>query len=110
MKLHAAGGGVFPDLLPELLLPGDRIDALEPDRDAVEGEDNGNFAVSLGLSGLDGLDRETQAFSCAAVHEREAGFVLVAGHDFEGAAAAKSGLPVAATVGCGSRGVGGPYI
>ena len=103
MKLHVGGVRVFPDLLPDLLLAGDRIDTLNLDCDAVEGEDNGNFAVSLGLSGPDGLDQETQALSCAAAHEGEAGFMLVEGHDLEGAAvAAKSGFAAAATVGCGS--------
>ena len=92
-----------------MLLPGDRIDALNLDRDAVEGEDNGNFAVSLGLSGLDGLDQETQALSCAAAHEREAGFMLVEGHDFESAAvAAKSGFAAAAVAGCIPRRVAAP--
>ncbi len=77
MKLHGSGVGVFPDLLPDLLLPGNRMGTLDLDCNAVEGEDNGNFAVSLGLLGLEGLDQETQALSSAAAHEGEAGFMLV---------------------------------
>lgn len=48
MKLHAGGAGVFPDLLPDLLLVGDRIGALDPDCDAVESKDDRHFAGSRG--------------------------------------------------------------
>ncbi|MCY4584448.1 MAG: hypothetical protein OXB98_00265 [Bryobacterales bacterium] len=81
---------------------------MDLDCNAVEGKGNRDFAGSFSLLELDGLDQKPQALSRAAAHEGEAGFMLVPGHDLEGAAvAAKSGLAAAATVGCGSRRVSG---